>query len=180
MKRLAYICCIISIPVFVTHCENKHTSHDSGNTMNSTNPDYTLVMSAFDKTNEQIREKGWENIGVEHRHLANVIGFYSKVENSGFSGFYFDSEYLPDMLEELSRSLKEVGALRAEGLLQASTLKFEGGIVPAGMDARIEVAQSYPEDFDPFEDLDNKFYREAEPDMALLANYIRSNPSAFK
>lgn len=148
--------------------------------MNSTDQDYTLVMSISDKTNEQIREKGWENVGVEHRHLVNVIAFYSKVENSGFGGFYYDSEYLPDMIDELSGSLREVGALRAEELLQASTLKFEGGVVPAGMDARIAVAQSYPEDFDPFEDLDNKFYSEAEPDMALLANYIRANPSAFK
>lgn len=180
MKRLAYISCILSISPLITQCENKHTTKDTPNTMNSTDQDYTLVMSTFDKTNEQIGEQGWENVGAELRHLANVIALYGKIEGGGFGGFYFDSEYLPDMLEELSGSLKEVGALRADELLRASTLKFEGGIVPAGMDARIVVAQSYPEDFDPFEDLDSEFYESAEPHITLLANYIRANPTAFK
>lgn len=174
------MCFISSISILVTNCEDKHTTHDNGHTMNSADPDYTLVTSVFDKTNQEIREKGWQNVGAEQRHLANVMAFYSKVGNSGFGGFYFDSEYLPDMIDEISLSLKEVGALRAEGLLRESTLKFEGGVVPAGMDARIAVSRSYPEEFDPFEDLDDKFYSEAEPVMALLANYIRANPSAFK
>ena len=168
------------ITPLLTCCEKDQTTLGNPKTMDHTDLDDRFVMATFDQTSEDVRDKGWDNVREEQRHLSNVIAFYGKIENGGFGGFYFDSEYLSDMLNEFSGSLKAVGAFRAEGLLRASTLKFEGGVVPPGMDARISVAQTYPDDFDPFEELDGRFYVEAEPYISLLADYIRAQPTAFK
>lgn len=165
--------------IFITQCEHPNESINTTMTKRDSDADFELVMSAYDASNELIRESGWDGVKDEQRHLANVMAFYGKIENGGFGGFYFDSEYLPDMMEELSASLKLVGANRAEELMRVSTQKFDGGIVPEGLDGRVAVARTYPEGFDPFEDLDTQFYVEAEEYIPLLADYVRANPEVF-
>lgn len=179
MKRLAQTLCLSLITLLVTHCEKHQTTYDNKD-MSHNDLEFRFVMSTYDQVNEDIREKGWDQVSGEQRTLANVIIFYSKIEIGGFGGFYFDSEHLPEMLNEIASSLHRVGANRAEELLRLSTQKFEGGVVPVGMDARIAVAQTYPDDFDPFEELDELFYSESESYISLLATYIRANPSTFK
>lgn len=178
MKPVARIIAIAFAAFLTAQCEQSQEHPQANHTMND--PDFDLVMKAYDRSNELIQQNGWDGVDEEHRHLTNVIAFYSKIDNGGFGGFYFDSDYLPDMIDELSVSLKLVGATRAEELMRISTQKFDGGVVPKGLDGRVEVARAYPDDFDPFEDLDDKFYAEAENYISLLVAYVREHPDSFK
>jgi hypothetical protein len=178
MRPVVCIAAIVLATLLNTQCKQSQEPPKAKTTMD--NADFDLVMEAYDKANELIRQNGWDGVDDEHRHLTNVIAFYSKVENGGFGSFYFDSDYLPDMMEELSVSLKLVGATRAEELMRISTKEFDGGVVPKGLDGRVEVARTYPDDFDPFEDLDTKFFAEAEEYIPLLVTYVRTHSNSFK
>ncbi len=148
--------------------------------MSYTDEDYELVLSIHTVIGDKIRSKGWETMAPEERHFSNVMAFFGKVESGGFDGFYFDSEHLPTMIPQLRESLLAVEAGPAEAILAESMNFFDGGVVPHDLDARVDMIREKPDNFEPFGDLEDRFYAEVESHYTLLACYARRHPEVFQ
>ncbi len=104
--------------------------------------------------------------------------FEREVNHGGFEYFFWNSS--GNFVHEVLESLKQIGANKTLGLLQAAINEFPGGKVPTDINERQSLIEKIEDEANPKWDVLFNSFLEYEDDLnALNFEFIKQNKNSF-